>query len=281
MSIRRALFSALAAVLFVQAAGVRVLVVSGDSMAPLIHDGDLVLIAYTLRDGRVGDVVLVERPSDGVLLLHRVIHRDTGWRTTKGDASKSPDIERIPDEQLIGGLALVIPTGLLGALRIGATTAQFTDVRATSLKVTSARGAHVQVESPVLLGDDTAGRLLPGGSATWKMRLTPCPSGVAGECAGLTNTLRIDPARFTAVAADGIARSLRISTRCRAMGGSAWATSSDLFTAAWSATSLVTGRMTTMESGAIEQECEVSVTLLGSISAINSAVQLPLRWGPE
>ena len=277
----RALFCALAAVLFVQAAGVRLLAVSGNSMAPLIRNGDVVLIARAWSGGNVGEIVLVQRPSDGELLLHRVIDRGRGWRTTKGDASSSPDSERIPETKLLGGLALVIPTGLLGSLPINGVLAQFTDARTTGLVITSAPGARAQIEAPLLLGGDAAGQLLPGGSATWSLTLSPCPLGLAGECAGSTSTLRIDPTRFPEIAASGIARSLRISTRCRALGGSSWATSADLFTSAWSAANPLTGRLASLAHGSPPQECQVSVTLLWSLAAVSSAMQLPLRWGPE
>ncbi len=281
MLTRCALFCAFAAVLFVQAAGVRILAVSGNSMAPLIRNGDVVLIARAWSGGNVGDIVLVQRPSDGELLLHRVIGRDRGWRTTKGDASSSPDNERIPETKLLGGLALVIPTGLLGSLPIGGVSAQFTDARTTGLVIASAPGARAQIEAPLLLGGDAAGQLLPGGSATWNLTLDPCPLGLAGDCAGSTSTLRIDPTRFPEIAASGIARSLRISTRCRALGGSSWSTTADLFTSAWSATNPLTGRLASLAHGSPPQECQVSVTLLGSLAAASSAMQLPLRWGPE
>ncbi len=281
MLTRRALFCALAVVLFVQAAGVRVLAVSGSSMAPLIRNGDVVLITRAWSGGNVGDIVLVQRPSDGELLLHRVIDRDRGWRTTKGDASSSPDSERIPETKLLGGLALVIPTGLLGSLPVGGVSAQFTDARTTGLVIASAPGARAQIEAPLLLGGDAAGQLLPGGSATWNLTLGPCPLGLAGECAGSTSTLRIDPTRFSEIAASGLARSLRISTRCRALGESSWTTSADLFTSAWSAANPLTGRLASLAHGSPPQECQVSVTLLGSLAAASSAMQLPLRWGPE
>lgn len=281
MPTRCALFCALAVVLFVQAAGVRVLAVSGNSMAPLIRNGDVVLITRAWSGGNVGDIVLVQRPSDGELLLHRVIDRDRGWRTTKGDASSSSDSERIPETKLLGGLALVIPTGLLGSLPVGGVSAQFTDARTTGLVIASAPGARAQIEAPLLLGGDADGQLLPGGSATWNLTLGPCPLGLAGECAGSTSTLRIDPTRFPEIAASGIARSLRISTRCRALGGSSWTTSADLFTSAWSAANPLTGRLASLAHGSPPQECQVSITLLVSLAAASSAMQLPLRWGPE
>jgi hypothetical protein len=111
--------------------------------------------------------------------------------------------------------------------------------------------------------------------------LTPCPTGVAGECAGATNTLRIDPNRFALSAASGLARSLRITSICRPVGASTWTNSADLFTAAWSSANLATGRLASLSAGAATIECQVQVTLLGSLAAASSALALPLRWGPE
>ena len=63
----------IAIVFATQLAGLRLLVVSGSSMSPSIRDGDLVLTARLWLGSAAGDIVLVERPSDGQLLLHRVI----------------------------------------------------------------------------------------------------------------------------------------------------------------------------------------------------------------
>jgi len=133
----------------------------------------------------------------------------------------------------------------------------------------------------VLSGADAQGQLLPGGRATWVLTLTPCPTGVAGECAGATNTLRIDPERFALSATSGLARSLRITSTCRPVGATTWTNSADLFTAAWSAASLATGRLASLSAGAATIECQVQATLLGSLAAASSALTLPLRWGPE
>lgn len=235
-----------------QVAGLRLLVVSGNSMSPSIRDGDLVVTAPLWLHGSVGDIVLLKRPSDGRLLLHRVIEQGEGWRRTKGDASLSPDAERISDAAVLGGLAAVIPTGLFASLPFPHVAAQF-----------------------------SAGQLLPGGRATWLFTLTPCPSGVAGECAGATNTLRIDPDRFAPSSASGAARSLRITSTCRPLGTATWTASADLFTASWSAANLATGRLATLSAGAAAIECQVQLTLLGEITAANSVMVLPLRWGPE
>ena len=273
--------AALTLLLATQLAGLRMLVVTGNSMGPSIQNGDLVITARVWRGGEVGDVVLVERPSDGQLLLHRVIEQGAGWRRTQGDASLSPDAERIADAAVLGGLAAVIPTGLLASLPLDLVAAQFSAGRSVNVGITSALGARVQMSGPTLVGTDAHGQLLPGGRATWTLTLTPCPTGVAGECAGTTNTLRVDPDRFAPIATSGIARSLRLTSTCRPVGSTTWTASADLFTAAWSAANLATGRLASLSAGAAASECQIQVTLLGSITAANATISLPLRWGPE
>jgi hypothetical protein len=264
-----------------QLAGLRLLLVSGNSMSPSIRDGDLVLTARLWLGSSVGDVVLVKRSSDGQLILHRVIEEGEGWRRTRGDASLSPDAERISDAAMLGGLTAVIPTGLLTSLLLEQVATQFSAGRQVGLSISSASGARVEMGAPVLSGADAQGQLLPGGRATWVLTLTPCPTGVAGECAGATNTLRIDPERFASLATGGLGRSLRIISTCRPVGATTWTNSADLFTAAWSAASLATGRLASLSAGAATIECQVQATLLGSLAAASSALALPLRWGPE
>ena len=271
----------IAIALATQLAGLRLLVVSGSSMSPSIRDGDLVLTARLWLGGSVGDVVLVKRSSDGQLLLHRVIEEGEGWRRTKGDASLSPDAERITDAAVLGGLAAVIPTGLLTSLSLERVATQFSAGRQVGLSVSSASGARAEMGAPLLSGADAQGQLLPGGRATWTLTLTPCPVGLSGECTGSTHTLRIDPERFALSATSGLARSLRLTSTCRPVGSTTWTASADLFTAAWSAASLATGRLASLTAGAAAIECQVQVTLLGSLAAASSALTLPLRWGPE
>ena len=271
----------LALSLATQVAGVRLLVVAGNSMTPSIRDGDFVITTSFWQGGEVGSVVLVKRPSDGQLLLHRVIEHGVGWRRTKGDASLSPDAERIPDTAVLGGLAAVIPAGLLAELPFDAAAAQFSASQRAGVSITSSTGARVVLSGPVLVGADAMGQLSPGGRATWTLTLTPCPVGLTGECSGGTTTLRIDPDRFAPLASGGLARSLRLTTTCRPVGSTTWVDSADLFTAAWSVGSLATGRLTSLSAGAGASECQLQVALLGSIAAANSALALPLRWGPE
>ena len=153
MSRARWCAAALTLLLATQLAGLRILVVSGNSMSPSIRDGDLVFTARLWRGGEVGDVVLVERPSDGQLLLHRVIEQGAGWRRTQGDASLSPDAERIADAAVLGGLAAVIPTGLLASLPLNLVAAQFIARRNVNVGITSALGARVEgpIETPEIV----------------------------------------------------------------------------------------------------------------------------------
>ena len=273
--------AALVLVLTTQLAGFRLLVVSGNSMGPSIRNGDLVITARLWPGGEVGDVVLVERPSDGQLLLHRVMEQGAGWRRTQGDASLSPDAERISDAAVLGGLVAVIPTGLITPPPLGQVATQFSAGRRVGLSIAAAPGARAEVSTPVIAGADALGQLLPGGRATWTLTLTPCPTGIAGECAGATNTLRIDPDRFKLSGASSPARALRITSACRPAGTTTWIASADLFTATWSATNVATGRLATFSAGAAASECQVQATLLGEVTAANSGVTLPLRWGPE
>lgn len=279
--IRRVAICSLVLIAVMWVVGVRLLVVTGNSMAPSIRDGDLVMTTRFGGDSGVGTIVLVQRPSDGQLLLHRVVERGTGWWRTQGDASLSPDAERIPDAAVLGTLAAVVPAGLIPRLQFNTAAAQFSTDRRIDLGVTSASGARAVLNGPVLVGADVLGQLLPGGRATWTFTLTPCPVALGGECAGATNTLRIDPVRFAPLATGGLARSLRLTATCRVAGTTTWIDSADLFTAAWSSTNLTTGRLATLSAGAGTSECQVQVTLLGSITATNSALTLPLRWGPE
>jgi signal peptidase I len=101
-----------------QYAGVTtVTVVSGQSMEPTYHSGDLLL---TRRHAYgPGDVVVYEVPADQPGAGHRGVHRlvggdgTTGWRT-QGDNNDAPDVWTPRDPDIIGGVVLHVPKlGLL------------------------------------------------------------------------------------------------------------------------------------------------------------------------
>ena len=89
-----------------------VTVVSGQSMEPIYHSGDLLL---TRRgDYQPGDVVVYEVPRDQPGAGHRVVHRlisgdgDTGWRT-QGDNNAATDVWTPRDADIVGGVVLHVP----------------------------------------------------------------------------------------------------------------------------------------------------------------------------
>lgn len=83
----------------------------GDSMAPLVRDGDVLLVCPVERQSvRVGDVVLCGLGRERVV-VHRVIRKEAGRYgsvrvTVQGDALLEPDAE-IPAEQVYGRLVSV------------------------------------------------------------------------------------------------------------------------------------------------------------------------------
>src|SRR5437763_7335750 len=87
--------------------------VSGTSMLPHLHTGDLVLIEHQ-SDYRVGEVIAYRVPKGQVGAGHVVIHRivggngRTGWRT-KGDNRTAPDLWYPTNHDVVGAKLLRIP----------------------------------------------------------------------------------------------------------------------------------------------------------------------------
>lgn len=87
--------------------------VSGTSMLPHLHTGDLVLVEH--RSGyHVGEVIAYRVPKGEVGAGHAVIHRivggngKTGWRM-KGDNRTAPDLWHPTNRDVIGAEQLRIP----------------------------------------------------------------------------------------------------------------------------------------------------------------------------
>jgi signal peptidase I len=87
--------------------------VSGTSMLPRFHTGDLVLVEHQ-SSYHVGEVVAYRVPKGQVGAGHVVIHRiirgngRTGW-TLKGDNRTAPDLWYPTDHDVIGAKLLRIP----------------------------------------------------------------------------------------------------------------------------------------------------------------------------
>lgn len=267
--------------------GLRLFIVEGESMAPTIRSGDLVVTAALplAAFGGPGAIVLRgERGgAPGGWLLHRVIQRGEGWRRTTGDASISPDAGVVEDRDVHGLLVAVIPVAPISeflAMFIERVGAAFTVQRPIGFSATSASVASLSIESISTVGADAGGRLSPGGRITASLQL--------GWSKGSLHVLQIDPATFSTYAnssnagVKALARSLRIETRCRDAGSqtSSWWAASDLLTAEWSASSPSTGELLRVDSAAWPAgvRCEVAVTLLGNLGAQLATLQLPLSW---
>ena len=97
--------------------------VSGDSMEPTLHDGDLVILrrADTYRPG---DIVAFRvgpgEPGAGRHVIHRIIggSAETGF-ITQGDNKERPDRWRPTGRDVVGAEAFVVPGGgqVIGLLR--------------------------------------------------------------------------------------------------------------------------------------------------------------------
>ena len=278
---------ALIAPLALSMCGARISLVEGESMAPTIRAGDAVVtLSQPFGTPSVGSILLVE--SEGRRLLHRLTRYEEGSLWMKGDASVSGDSRPVNSSDVLGTLAVVIPTSFLyRALRA---TAQFTAELPVSMSISSASGVSAEQGPKYTFGADAQGRLLPGAYALWSILLSAC-SGTVGACPG-SYALRIDPTQFAALLpqvgivgtpTQALARALRVITRCQSVGGSgAWNETSNLFTAEWSEANASSGLLATHQ-GALAQggvRCEVKALLLGSLPASGGALTLPLIWGP-
>ncbi|HEY1564734.1 MAG TPA: signal peptidase I [Gaiellaceae bacterium] len=91
--------------------------VSGTSMLPRLHTGDLVLVERR-SSYHVGEVVAYRVPKGqvgaGFVVIHRIVGGDgrTGWRM-KGDNRTAPDLWHPRNRDVLGSKALRIPDAWL------------------------------------------------------------------------------------------------------------------------------------------------------------------------
>ena len=91
-------------------------VVSGDSMLPTYHAGDLV-VAQAIEPDRAGPAVgsiVVYRiptglPGEGRLIIHRIVGGDAGGYTTQGDHNAYVDIWHPTALDVVGAPAVLVP----------------------------------------------------------------------------------------------------------------------------------------------------------------------------
>ena len=272
--------------LLIVTCSVRLSVVDGESMAPSIRAGDIVVtISVPNQQVSVGDILLVDE--GGRRLLHRLRISDGGHLWMQGDASVSGDSRPVRRSDVLGHLALVIPTSHI--VRAVRTAARFTDSWPLSISLASSGGASAELGPRSTVGADTQGRLLPGGYALWSIALSACSA--SGSSCAANYALRLDSSAFAALlppagsvgtASQALARALRITTRCQPLSGGAWTEAGDRFTGEWSATDLASGLLAQQSGAAVRSgvRCEVKATLLGVPAAAGGSIALPLLWGP-
>jgi signal peptidase I len=91
--------------------------VSGTSMEPKYHTGDMVLVLHQ-SEYRVGDVIAYRVPKGDVAAGAQVIHRIIGGDGTRGfvvqgDNRSAPDVWRPKNGDIVGAKKLRIPNAVL------------------------------------------------------------------------------------------------------------------------------------------------------------------------
>ena len=91
--------------------------VSGTSMNPLYHTGDMVLVEHHSQY-HVGEIIAYRVPKPDPMAGAQVIHRIIGGNATKGwivqgDNRTAPDVWRPHNSDIVGSAALHIPNAVL------------------------------------------------------------------------------------------------------------------------------------------------------------------------
>lgn len=90
----------------------RAVYVGGDSMAPSLARGDLVLVRRGPMGVSEGDVVLVAKTGWPSGILHRVVAVGLDETLTlRGDANPTVDRDPVGPDSVLGVVAVVLPTG--------------------------------------------------------------------------------------------------------------------------------------------------------------------------
>lgn len=81
---------------------------TGTSMEPELHEGDVVVVR-TFSEYHVGDVVAYHNPDIGQVVLHRIVELDGDRFVLKGDNNTWLDAYRPAEEEILGGMAALVP----------------------------------------------------------------------------------------------------------------------------------------------------------------------------
>lgn len=88
------------------------LIVTSNSMFPLIKRGDLVVI-FKSKQYEIGDIISFK--NNGGIITHRLVSKiDTGFEIssdfeTKGDANQSSDFSSVSNKNILGKVKFIIP----------------------------------------------------------------------------------------------------------------------------------------------------------------------------
>lgn len=64
---------------------------SGQSMYPLIHNGDILTVSPLANKVYLGEVIVCLKPTEKTLVVHRIIHIQENKYLIRGDYTPSPD----------------------------------------------------------------------------------------------------------------------------------------------------------------------------------------------
>ena len=97
------------------------LVVTGDSMAPRIHRGDVVVIEpFDHQRLAPGTVVVFQNPARGEDVTHRIVAlNDDGTYVTRGDANEARDSTPLTPDRIQGTGRLLVPRAGMAAVWLG------------------------------------------------------------------------------------------------------------------------------------------------------------------
>ena len=93
--------------------GAKPLIVTSNSMAPLINKGDLIIV-FEKKDYQLNDVISFK--TKGELVTHRLVVKEKDYFKTKGDANSSVDFGLRAMTDVLGKVEIIIP--FLGFLLI-------------------------------------------------------------------------------------------------------------------------------------------------------------------
>lgn len=95
--------------------GMPIVSVVSDSMLPVLHRGDLLLVIKD-NDPQIGNIDIYDSASSSFTIVHRIVKIENGQYTFKGDNNPVPDRLTVSKSQIKGKVVFALP--LLGYPRL-------------------------------------------------------------------------------------------------------------------------------------------------------------------